>query len=626
MLASARAVDSAEAFLALVRKRPYLAISLASAAAATTALLYLRRPPKPLWRTADERAALAAMDLEGDTLVKNGFTKNKADALGEIDTLIIGSGLSGLTVAAMLARKGQKVLVLEQHDQAGGNLHTFHETCEQGGKTFNFEFDTGVHYLGGHMGTKTSNMRKMFDYVTGGEVEWCRLDDIFDAAVCTGEHKTDAAETFDFHADYALSARWLKERFPKEQHAAIDAFFFRLKTTMVAIGSWFIYKLGGPRFLAAPYFREASKTTREVLMSMKGMTPKLMDVLTYSYGDQGLPPGKSSWVVQALITGHYDGGAFFPRGGPSRIAKAAVAVIKKFGGDVLVRAPVAEIIVDHNGACGVRLERGKVEIRAKRVVSSAGARNTYLKLVPSSHRSLLGPIVEALEKSGYAQEAGDKKGLQPSVCLACLFVGLDCSDEELGMPSRNFWRFPSWAHDSNLKAFMADQSQPFPAVFVSTSSSKDDDWKRRHPGVSTVQVLAPVNYQWFEGWDSTKLGKRGAEYNEFKRKLTDRLLEHLYSQLPQTRGHVVLTELGTPLTNNHFMAAWEGEVYGLTHSPERYTEWQAGLQPTTPIRNLYLTGQDIFCDGVGAALLAGVLTTVKISPGTAPTALGLVLP
>jgi len=53
----------------------------------------------------------------------------------KIDAIVIGSGISGLTAAALLAKTGKSVLVLEQHDQAGGCCHTFYEK--------GFEFDVG---------------------------------------------------------------------------------------------------------------------------------------------------------------------------------------------------------------------------------------------------------------------------------------------------------------------------------------------------------------------------------------------------------------------------------------------------------------------------------------------------
>ena len=49
---------------------------------------------------------------------------------------MIGSGIGGLSTAVLLAKAGKKVLVLEQHDQAGGCCHTF---IDKG-----FEFDTGM--------------------------------------------------------------------------------------------------------------------------------------------------------------------------------------------------------------------------------------------------------------------------------------------------------------------------------------------------------------------------------------------------------------------------------------------------------------------------------------------------
>ena len=105
--------------------------------------------------------------------------------------------------------------------------------------------------------------------------------------------------------------------------------------------------------------------------------------------------------------------------------------------------------------------------------------------------------------------------------------------------------------------------------------------------------------------------KRGDDYNNLKENLSQRLLEVLFTQMPHLRGKVDHYELSSPLTTQHFVNYDKGEIYGLDHTPDRFR--QKFLQPRTPIKNLYLTGQDIVTCGVGAALFSGVLTTAAMT-------------
>src|SRR5512135_118699 len=57
----------------------------------------------------------------------------------DVDTLVIGSGLAGLSVAALTARDGERVRVLEAHEHPGGYAHTFQKGA--------YHFCAEVHYV-----------------------------------------------------------------------------------------------------------------------------------------------------------------------------------------------------------------------------------------------------------------------------------------------------------------------------------------------------------------------------------------------------------------------------------------------------------------------------------------------
>jgi all-trans-retinol 13,14-reductase len=116
--------------------------------------------------------------------------------------------------------------------------------------------------------------------------------------------------------------------------------------------------------------------------------------------------------------------------------------------------------------------------------------------------------------------------------------------------------------------------------------------------------MAP--YAAFAGWAETRWKRRGAEYDALKERLTARLLAELERQAPSVAGNVACAELSTPVTTRHFMNYDSGEIYGIAATPERYRLRELGAR--TPIRGLYLTGQDAASLGVVGALFGGVVS------------------
>ncbi|MEO2159855.1 MAG: FAD-dependent oxidoreductase, partial [bacterium] len=112
----------------------------------------------------------------------------------KFDTIIIGSGMSGLTTAVLLSQHGQRVLILEKHFKVGGFTHTF--------KRKNYEWDVGIHYIG-EVHNKKSYTRKLFDRVTDGKLKWAKMDDNYDRIIFPDKQYNFVAPREQFIEDIA---------------------------------------------------------------------------------------------------------------------------------------------------------------------------------------------------------------------------------------------------------------------------------------------------------------------------------------------------------------------------------------------------------------------------------------
>lgn len=504
---------------------------------------------------------------------------------GSYDAIVIGSGIGGLATAATLSKQGKKVVVLEQHYTAGGFTHTYARN--------GYEWDVGVHYIG-DMGHATMG-RRLFDYITDGKLQWAAMDDNYDRIIL-------GDESFDFVAGKNQFKNNLKKRFPNES-AAIDKYLKMVKEVNDGMRWFTASKLLSPlqqkAFWAVAkrrlpkYF---NKITYDVLKEIT-QDEKLIAVLTGQWGDNGMPPKKSSFIIHCLIAKHYLHGGYYPVGGSSQMAETIIPVIQASGGEVFTYATVEEILIEKKKAVGVRMKDGE-EIRAPLVISNAGVFNTVEHLLPEA----------VSKKFGYPKQM---KKIKRSMSHLGMYIGLKGTAEELGLPNTNLWIYPDEKHDENLQAFTQDYNKEFPVVYISFPSAKDPAFLEKYSGRSTIEIVAPAGFDIFEKWKDQPWGKRGEDYDELKEHFTQRMLEALYKQLPQLRGKIDYYETSTPLSTDFFCFYKEGEIYGLDHDPSRFE--QHWLRPKTKIPGLYMTGQDVLSCGVVGALMAGVLTTIAIT-------------
>jgi phytoene dehydrogenase-like protein len=286
---------------------------------------------------------------------------------------------------------------------------------------------------------------------------------------------------------------------------------------------------------------------------------------------------------------------------------------------VFAVSPVESIITEKTSggsyrAVGVRVHGVDVLAR-KCVVSDAGFTRTFGGTEPLVSR-------EAGESQlSLLREKDGKLSLHPSPAFFYLFVGLDGSDEELEVPAQNIWQSKDWDHQSALDELFSKESiadvrvEDTPLVFLSNESAKDPDYQKRHPGKSTVTLIAWTKSEWFNAWKNTTHGHRGEDYEKVKAEMEKFLLGVLYKHFPKTKGRVAFTELGTPLSTNKYLGRETGEIYNLDHDISRFGSFgaQLALHPQTKVKNLYLTGQDVLAVSIEGATLSSMLTAGRIS-------------
>jgi all-trans-retinol 13,14-reductase len=502
----------------------------------------------------------------------------------EYDSIIIGSGAGGLSAALCLARAGQKVMVIEQHYVPGGWCHSFYIDGHR--------FSPGVHYIGLMDKGQSTNMLYQGLGIANDLVFFRMNPDAY-------EHCWVGDEKIDLPANAEKLEEVLSKRFPAERKG-LKKYLQLVKD--VSRQLFLIPKMNGfwDNVTIAYRTRHLGKYGLFSLKRVVGWhikDPLLQRVINIQCGDHGLPPAKASFPLHCAIMSHYFEGGFYPMGGGAAIVKAMTKAIKKYGGTIVTGEKVKQILLEGNKkykAIGVELQNGEI-IKAKRIVSNADPSATF-KLI--GHDNLSEKLRKRLAKTRY------------SVTSLMFFLIVEMDVRKAGLDSGNIWIMPDRDLDDiygDLKTVDILALDHFPALFVSCSSLKDPvSFNGKH---HTLEIVTFIDYNSFEQFKDEG-ENHSVEYLQFKEKLSQKLLNSLDKVLPGIRDKVVHLELGTPLTNEHYINATRGNVYGTEKG-----FWQTGpfsYSFKTEIENLYMCGASIISHGVAGASYSGVKAAAQI--------------
>jgi phytoene dehydrogenase-like protein len=298
---------------------------------------------------------------------------------GNPDVILIGSGINALVCAALLSKRGKKVLVLERNDRLGGCMRTEEITApgflhDVMATTFVlFRVGPANAELGADLarhGVELADSEAPTAVLRpDGSAAVLRMDRAANLAaleaLAEGDGKAfaEGADSVGANAEliFALLGQGL---------------WTRATLTLMAKQAW----KRGPRAVAA-FFGEALGTARHWLEAeFRSDTARALFAPWVLHTGLGPEAAYSAQMAKVIAFSLEAAGAPIVKGGAARMVEGLRAIIEENGSACRTGADVARISVSGGAVCGVVLESGE-ELRAEQVVASVTPTQLYQRLL-----------------------------------------------------------------------------------------------------------------------------------------------------------------------------------------------------------------------------------------------------
>lgn len=478
----------------------------------------------------------------------------KQEVPEDVDVVVIGSGLSGLSCAALLAHSGKSVAVLESHDAPGGATHTW----ERRG----FHFESGPSLYSGFSMDESPNPLKNVFQIIEEEPEWITYDR-WGTVLPDGSKfaaKIGPEEFGDVLREHGGPGA-------EEEFAALMKRMAPLSNAAQALTSMALREDAGAIFTLLRYPKELIDTLKQgqalndpfsMIMDEMNLSNKFvinwLDMLCFLL--QGLPAsGTMNAVMAYMLADWYRPGVTldFPKGGSGAIAEALVRGVEKNGGKVCLNCHVDEILVQDGRASGVKLSDGRKVMAQQAVVSNADPFVTSKLLSVARDAGLTDN--ETNEYMDSLTNTDESTGGIPNLKS---FIHIHAGIDATGLPEEASADFPTqWAvvNDWDGPEGVED---PRNIVLCSMPSLIDPTLAPEGKHVLHAYVPATEPYSWWEGLDRTS-----DEYLKKKEEAADFLWSAIEKYVPNARDRAVkgTVQIGTPLTHERFLRRSYG-AYG----------------------------------------------------------------
>lgn len=471
------------------------------------------------------------------------------------DYVLIGSGMSALTVAALLAKKKYKVCILEAHDTAGGYAHSF--------KMNGYSFCAQVHYIWG-----CSPGGRIYEFLRHlgleKEIPFTLLDpDGYDHMVMPDGKRIKIPNGFSKLAEN------IEQAYPGqlEKVQTFTRILEKLRQELHVLPErkirWWEFITKAHQF--SMLLRYRNKTLQDVFDECR-LSQESQAVLIAQAGDMMAPPKELSVIAYCGLFGGYNTGAYYPTKHFNHFIQTLVQFIESQPGcHIYYETPVTKIKVDQDLTQWVETADGK-KFKASRFICN---------MDPQKASYLIG-------REKFPSRYLPALNYQYSPSGIMIYLGLKNIElRDFGFGNFNIWHLNQW--DMN-KMWAEQLSGNFekPWVFMGTPTLHSSSEGVAPEGGQILEVATVASYAYFKKFQ--EMGER--EYLKAKMDVANRLLDFVEEKyVPDLRKHIAVKAVGSPTTNEDFCLAPFGNSYGSHLTPKQIGLGR--LKADTPFKNLF---------------------------------------
>ncbi|MCX5698227.1 MAG: NAD(P)-binding protein [Candidatus Omnitrophica bacterium] len=474
------------------------------------------------------------------------------------DHIVVGSGISGLTLTLLMAMNGKKALLLEKGPHIGGSLIRFYKK--------NIPFDTGFHFTGGF--SSGGILTDMLAVLGIGE----QIKPIFLSGSGSGLFVFEKDNlVYDMPSGTDNFRLGLHKYFPQET-SAIEAYFLKVKKVYQSTVSLDLRKIG----LSAETVDEDYLSLQQVLDSLT-TNDHLKALLSAFCVCYGVKPKEISFANHARVAGGlYESVARIENGGEAFI-RAFKNRFTQSNIDICCNTTISECADIKNDCVGKFVLNDGDSVTATDCTFTIHPRE-ILKILPRQHlRKAFLERVSAFETShGFFSVFGVVENADP------LTFG----------PS-----IASLLPSTDLNGLLDPRQEGDGALAIIRSVETHANKKN-----CVVNAFEPEFYSNLKQWADSSVGKRPADYGEYKARKVQRITQRFCALYPQYRNNFKVIDAASVLTFRDYLFSPEGNAYGIKQKMGQFN-----LFGKLPLVNIYVAGQSAVLPGIVGAMLSSFI-------------------